>query len=366
MNRDRPLRVCYVLAYRAPDYIRTQSILTALRQMPGVELRTAINTSTGSKRYIETLKAASVIAKENWADVYILGFRGHELYWPLRMIAGRKPIIFDAMMSPFAALREESKHGLPGIMASGIVHLIEKLILQDSHTVLTDTELHARYFSKEFGIPEKKITAIPVGAIENGKKGNTFGLMEKKEVSLLFYGSFLPLHGVDIIIAAARLLTDLSIRFDFVGGGQDAAETLARSFPSSDTLHYTHREWVPFDELIQSTIPQADICLGGPFGNTVQARRVVTGKTSQCLAAGKPTIIGRIDEDYGFIDKENCLLVDQGSPESLAAAIRWAVKHQNRLDDIGTKGAETYWHSLSIAAIQKKLEKILGDLRSST
>lgn len=363
MNRDRPLRVCYVLAYRAPDYIRTQSILTALRQIPGVELRTAINTSTGSKRYIETLKAASVIAKEKWADVYILGFRGHELYWPLRMIVGRKPIIIDAMMSPFAALREESKYGLPGIMASGIVHPIEKSILQDSHTVLTDTELHAQYFSKEFGIPARKIFAIPVGAIEikkAEKKAN-----QRHEISLLFYGSFLPLHGVDIIIAAASLLSDLRVRFDFIGGGPEAAEALARSFPSSSTLHYTHREWVPFDELIQSTIPQADICLGGPFGNTVQARRVVTGKTSQCLAAGKPTIIGKIDEDYGFIDKENCLLVDQGSPESLATTIRWAVEHQDQLDGIGAKGAKMYQRSLSITVIQKKLEKILGDLRST-
>lgn len=366
MNRDRPLRVCYVLAYRAPDYIRTQSILTALHQMPGIELRTAINTSTGSKRYIETLKAASAITKENWADVYILGFRGHELYWPLRMIAGRKPIIFDAMMSPFAALREESKHGLPGIMASGIVHLIEKRILQDSHTVLTDTELHARYFSKEFDIPARKIVAIPVGAIEIQNTENEIRPKENHEISLLFYGSFLPLHGVDIIIAAARLLSDLRVRFDFIGGGPGAAEALARSFPASDTLHYTHREWVPFDELIQSTIPKADICLGGPFGNTVQARRVITGKTSQCLAAGKPTIIGKIEEDYGFIDKENCILVDQGSPESLATAIRWAVDHQNQLDDIGAKGAETYLRSLSIDAIQMKLEKILDNLRSTT
>lgn len=361
MSIQPPLRVCYVLAYRAPDYIRTHSILAALNQIPGIELRTAINISTSRKRYVETLKAASIIAKEGWADVYILGFRGHEIYWPLRFIVGRKPIIFDAMMSPFAALTEESKLGLPGIIASPFIHLIEKHILNDSYLILTDTKLHSRYFSNEFGIRENKIIAVPVGAIENihAVKKNAEGA---HEISLLFYGSFLPLHGANIIIAAAHHLRDLPIRIDFIGGGLEISQTLASSFPSSDTLHYTHRAWVPFDELIKRTIPQADICLGGPFGDTAQARRVVTGKTSQCLAAGKPTIIGQIDEDYGFIDKKNCLLVSQGSPEELASAIRWAYVHQHQLADIGAKGAETYLRTLSISTIKEKLENILTNI----
>lgn len=359
------LRVCYVLSYRDPGYIRTRSILSALRHMPDVEIRTAINSSPGLKRYQETLSSLSDIASQDWADIYILGFRGHEIYWPVRLIVGNKPIIFDAMMSPYAALREEGKHGLPGVLAASVIKILEKRILQNANAILTDTAIHAEYFSRELRIPSGKISPIPVGAIENIPQKKRPASQNSEELSLLFYGSFLPLHGADIIIAAAHKLKDFPLRFDFIGGGHAAAEMLSSTFPKSDTVRYTHREWVEFDELIQEYIPAADICLGGPFGNTPQARRVVTGKTSQCMAAGKPTIIGMTDNDYGFIDKKNCLLVDQGSPESLAAAIRWSFQNKAALPHIGNSAEGLYQSQLSIQKIREKLEHLIHNLDQS-
>lgn len=359
---NRRLRICYVLSYRAPDYIRTRSLLSALGSMPDIETRTAINSSAGPKRYQETLTALSDIARKDWADIYILGFRGHEIYWPVRMVVGNKPIIFDAMMSPYAALREEGKHGLIGSISAGIIKVLERSILQNANAILTDTTIHAEYFSKEFGIPATKISPIPVGAVESVTPKKEHSTHSRSEMSLLFYGSFLPLHGAEVIVSAANLLQDLPLRFDFIGGGIAAAKALSNGFPTSETLHYTHRAWVAFDELIQECIPAADLCLGGPFGNTPQARRVVTGKTSQCMAAGKPTIIGATDNAYGFIDKKNCLLVEQGNPASLAEAIRWAYQHQEALAQIGASARDLYQNQLSIQRISEGLRDVISRL----
>lgn len=362
MKNNIKLRVCYVLSYRSPDYIRTQSILSALNSIEEIELKTIINTSAGLGRYPETLGAAFRLAKENWADIYILGFRGHEIYWPLRMIAGSTPIIFDAMMSPYAALTEESKHGLSGKIIARLIGAIEKSILTNAKAILTDTAQHSHYLCKQFNIPANKIYPIPVGAIERIQPPMGKGGHKNNKFSVLFYGSFLPLHGVPTIIESAQRLTDLPLQFDFIGGGKEASKTLARSFPCSDLLHYTHQEWMPFDDLINHQIPLADICLGGPFGNTPQAIRVVTGKTSQCLAAGKLTIIGKINDDYGFVNQSNCLLVEQGNPDDLAAAIRWAFHHQDQLNEIGKNGKELYDRTLSISVIHKSLKEILTNI----
>src|SRR5690606_33751990 len=78
------MRICYVLTNCASDYQRTRSLLAALRALPGVECYTAINSSKGLHRYRETLARVADIRRLYRPDLYLLGFRGYELYWPLK------------------------------------------------------------------------------------------------------------------------------------------------------------------------------------------------------------------------------------------------------------------------------------------
>ncbi|WP_455230223.1 hypothetical protein [Geopseudomonas aromaticivorans] len=353
-------RICYVLSYRAPDYIRTRSILAALRDMDGIDLEIVINRQQGLSRYVETLQKLIKLDRQKKQDIFILGFRGHEIYWPVRWLIGNRPIIFDAMMSPYSALNEESKSGAIGRVLSKPWKAIEASILHNAEIVLTDTKLHATHFSETFGLPEKKIHPIPVGATTPIIQAHTTS--PEHEFSVLFYGSFLPLHGMETIIGAASLLRDLPIRFDFIGGSAKQAHNLHTLCDINSFTRYTHQAWIPYERLISETIPQATVCLGGPFGNTPQACRVVTGKTSQFLALGKATIIGNIREDYGFIDRENCLLVEQGNAQALAESLKWCISNREKLTKIGKAGQEIYKKNLSIDTIRKKLHPIIKSL----
>ena len=361
------MKVCYVLSYRAPDYIRTRSILRALRGIAGIEVFEAINQSTNNpSRYFETFQKTREIKEKFDPDVYLLGFRGHEFYWPLRHLVGNKPIILDALMSPYASLRNERKHGTLGAISATGWRLIEQSILNDANLLLTDTSAHVQFYAQEFALPPHKLLSVPVGAEER----ETTAAPAKQKVAkhsmqpmtALFYGSFLPLHGIDVILEAASWLHDLPIRFDFIGGDSSQSRNLVTTCAKLGITQYTHREWVNFDELINTQIPNANICLGGPFGNTDQAQRVITGKTSQCLALGKPTIIGAIDEDLGFVDKKNCFIIPQGNPEALFNALRWAHSHQEQLTMIGEQGRTIYNERLSVKVIQDLLGKAIFDL----
>jgi glycosyltransferase involved in cell wall biosynthesis len=355
------LKICYVLSYRAPNYIRTRSILRALRNIADIEVFEAINESTNASRYYETFWKTREIKERFNPDVYLLGFRGHEFYWPLRHLVGKKPIILDALMSPYASLSNERKHGALGAIGASWWRLIEQSILNDANLLLTDTSAHGQFYEQEFALPPHKLLSLPVGA-EEREPGSAPAKQPTPQMTALFYGSFLPLHGIDVILEAASRLRDLPIRFDFIGGDSRQTSKLVTTCAKLGITRYTHREWMEFDELINTAIPNADICLGGPFGNTDQARRVITGKTSQCLALGKPTIIGEIDEKYGFIDKQNCLLVPQGNPEALAEALRWGHNHQEQLAMIGERGRGIYSEKLSIRVIGNLLDQAISDL----
>lgn len=356
------LRVAYVLAYRAPDYIRTESLLKALSACPNVQLSVARNTTHGLGRYIETWRAVRRLRAREAPDVYVLGFRGHEFFWAMRWLSGGKPLLFDALMSPYAALHDERKTSVTRRALAWLLYPLERSTLRHADIVLTDTQLHAEFYAREFGVSTSSLCAVPIGAIDAPVTLSENVVADREMFRVLFYGSFLPLHGIDVILEATKKLVDLPIHFDFVGGTTTHKRQLQRAFETRDATTYSHRSWVPFEDLLALDIPMADLVLGGPFGDTPQARRVVTGKAVQALALGRATVIGCIDEEYGFVDQHNCLLVKQADSMALAQAIRWAFDHRDQLPMIGKRGRQLFAERFSTIAIMAALAPALERL----
>jgi glycosyltransferase involved in cell wall biosynthesis len=107
----------------------------------------------------------------------------------------------------------------------------------------------------------------------------------------------------------------------------------------------------------------AGLCLGGPFGDSRQAQRVITGKALQFLACECPTVIGHTGETKDiFEDKRNCLLVELGNPQALADAISWAYHHQGELPAIARQGRLTYEKYYSMDVLSQNLNKFIDSI----
>ncbi|MBN2397140.1 MAG: glycosyltransferase [Deltaproteobacteria bacterium] len=354
------IRVCYILSYRSPEYVRTASLLQALRRIHGIEVLTAVNEARGIRRYAQTLRRLLALKAGKDPDCYILGFRGYELFWIVRMLTRGKPLILDHLMSPYDSLVHERKRVREGGVIAGIIRRYERSILRHADIVLTDTPLHRSYLSGLFGVDAGKIRAVPVGTDEELFRPASAPVPGDGDdlFRVLFYGSFLPLHGIDVILEAARILRDTPIRFTVIGGRGRPLRAFHDTVERLGLDHVAHRRWVPYRRL-PGLIREADVCLGGPFGGTGQARRVVTGKALQALAMGKAVIVGAAADACGFQDRENCLLVPQGDGEELARAIRWCFENRNRLPAIGEGGLRLYRERFSIGCIQENLRGML-------
>lgn len=357
----RKLRVCYVLAYYSPDYIRTSTLVAALKRVAEIELFQARNTTPGAWRYLQTLGRLLYVRLRYNPDCYILGFRGHDIFWPVRIMAWRKILIFDELMSPSDAIINEGKRTGKGALGR-LIFLYEKLILHLADLVLTDTNSHKSFLMRFFSLSDEKVAALPVAADEVlflpaeqmpgvNVPGNLF--------NLLFYGSFLPLHGIEVILDAASLLCEEPIRFTLIGGGRRDEQRLREKINRLGLDNVRYLRWVDFADL-PGLIAKCDLGLGGPFANTAQAGRVVTGKTFQFLAMAKPVIVGRTDESAGFVDKGNVLMVSRGDARALADAVMWAFHHREELVTIGVRGRQLYNEQFSLAVVEKRLREILG------
>ncbi len=363
----RKLRVCYVLAYYSPDYIRTLTLVTALKMVQGVELFQARNTTPGAWRYVQTLGRLLYIRLRYNPDCYILGFRGHDIFWPVRIMAWGKILIFDELMSPSDAIINEGKRSRKGTWGGRLIFLYEKLILHVADLILTDTVSHKSFLMRFFSLSEEKVAALPVAADEElffPAVQIPRGKVPGKFFNLLFYGSFLPLHGIEVILDAASLLCEEPIRFTMIGGARRDEQRLREKINRLGLDNVRYLRWVDFTDLPE-LIAECDLGLGGPFADTAQARRIVTGKTFQFLAMAKPVVVGRTDESHGFVDKVNALMVSRGDARELVDAVMWAFHHREELISIGVRGRRLYDEQFSLAVLEKRLREVLRRIISS-
>jgi glycosyltransferase involved in cell wall biosynthesis len=273
------------------------------------------------------------------------------------------------MMSPYDSMVNETKTVKPSSVFARLIFFFERTAVHFADIVLTDTSLHSGYFAQLYGVNQDKFLPIPVGAFEDRvphvSQAPTAHTSDRT-MNALFFGTFLPLHGIDVMLEAASLVQDLPVQFFFIGGNDRRLQGFNLQRQQLGLKNVIHvGQWVE-PEVILEYIAQAELQLGGPFGGTGQASRVVTAKALQSLAVARATVIGKLPCDYGFVDRENCLLVSQSSAKELADAIRWAYHHRDELPAIGEAGYRLYRERFSIDTIAQYLDRVIVSLLRPT
>ncbi|MFN3595066.1 MAG: glycosyltransferase [Thiobacillaceae bacterium] len=230
------------------------------------------------------------------------------------------PMVADPLISAYDKQVEERAKYPSGSRAARRLLAWEARRLAAADLVIADTAAHADYFHDRLGISAARLHVIPVGAEEALFRPcpevvqNPAGVLR-----VLFYGSYVPLQGPRVIVAAARSLRAEPIAFDMIGNGllRAECERLARGL---DNIRFT--DWIPYAELPQR-ICAADVVLG-IFGTTPKAGRVIPNKVYQALACGR-TVVSRtapVYPDALLASKAGILWVPPGDPDALAARLR--------------------------------------------
>ncbi len=358
----KKIKVCYILAYKSPNYIRTLALVDMLKACDDIELFEVRNTTKGFLRYAQTLAKLVACRIKYRPHIYILGFRGYEIFLPARLLTVGRPLIYDEFINLYDwFILEHKKFDNKSIFAR-VIKFYSKITLKLSARVLTDTKLNAAFSTRLHNITKDKFVSVYVGTDESTFKPVPAGQNLNKPLEVFFYGTMLPLHGLEVILEAIEKLKDKPIHFTIVGGkGTQYESKMNRYIDNKNLKNLTYKNWVEYKEL-PKLIADADVCLGGPFGDTSQSSKVITGKTFQFLAMAKLTLIGKISEETGFKDEDNCLIIRQGSSEQLASKIKWALENRDKLAKIGKQGRSLYEQKFSQRAQKNTLDKTIQDL----
>ena len=181
-------------------------------------------------------------------------------------------VLFDPMISAWDKKVLEQKKWKAEERRAKRLLAWEKKLMAMPDFITWDTSCHVDFAA------EYKPVVEDVGRVERVDRAD--GVFK-----VLYHGAYLPLHGTEVIVEAARMTQDLPIQWDFLGWGAYKASTEAKA---KGLKNVRFLEKVPYVK-VPEVICAHDIVLG-VFGTTAKAARVIGNKVYECMACARPTI----------------------------------------------------------------------------
>lgn len=241
----------------------------------------------GFKYARRALRLAPRVYRSLRPPLFVTGFNGQLDTILLRSLRWRAPLVFAPLVSITETVVEDREVHAPDSRVARLVGLIDRLSLRFPTRILIDTEAHRRYLIERLGAPPERVATWYLGA-DRAVFRPYAPRRRGGPLRVLFYGQFLPLHGVDTILAAmAKLAADPTYELTVVGTGPERRRALAE-LPRQAADRLRLIEWVAYEQLGE-LVAGADVCLG-TFGTSRKAAMVIPNKVYQAASVGRAIV----------------------------------------------------------------------------
>ncbi len=372
----QPLRVCYFGTYRA-NYARNRLMIERLRSQgieviechqrlwSGIEDREEV-ASGGWLKPAFWGRFILAYAKLLWRyrkvgpyDVMMVGYPGQPDMLLARLLSWirRKPLVWDILMSIYLiSLERHLDQRSP--FTTRLIRTVEHLACLLPDKLIIDTQEYAKWFQTTYHVAADRICLLPLGADDRVFKPIVPSHPSDGLFRCLYYGTFIPNHGVQTIIEAARLLADeRDIHFELIGRGPQYIQIISL-IKNYALKNVTISDWLETPALVER-IAAADVILG-TFGATPQALMTMQNKIHEGLAMAKPIINGdspvmRTTLQHG----ETIYLCERENPQSLMNAIITLRDNAELRKKIAGQGQAFYQQHLSFDILGTRLKQYL-------
>ncbi len=236
----------------------------------------------------------------------------------------RKKLVVEPYISLYDTFVGDRKLIIDGSRKAKVALEKDRLALIKSDYVIHTSSCELNYWGKiiSASIDPNKIFVAPLC--------NTLNLVAKRHfrqdgvLRICWWGTFIPLHGLDNILKAMRILKEQEVQFTCnLFGVDNAFFSVYEQKIYSNQLenHVFLRKDLNFSDnsLPVHLVDNCDLALG-IFGNTDKARNAVPNKLVEALSMGIPTLTMNSPALQEFFKPED-LWTCEPSPEAIAGAI---------------------------------------------
>ncbi len=222
-----------------PDYTRNRQLVRLMRAR-GVDLRTeavplwgttrfdAMGSSVWSKARLawrvmaaETRVAWTFLRAER-PDVVLVGFPGQLDAVVLGVLCRlrRVPMVLEFFISMHETMVTDRQLVGAGGLLARLLGWVDRTAVRLSAVVLADTPADAAFIAEVGGIDSHRVAVVPISP-DPERFNPAAGTARSGEPGVvLFYGTFIPLHGIETIVRAAAEPDCAHLHFRLLGDGQ--------------------------------------------------------------------------------------------------------------------------------------------------
>jgi glycosyltransferase involved in cell wall biosynthesis len=305
----------------------------------------------GPKKYLELYRKYRELNTR--FDYVVVGFPGYLAVIVARLVS-RSPIIFDSYISYFDGIRDRRDYSLLHPMM-WVAWLVDFLGGQCSKIVLTINEAYREFFVQVLKVKSSKVHVLHKGADEAifyPREG-----VQRENFSVGWWGSYIPLHGLPVIIEAAKILKHEDISFSLIGQGQ-LLPKIKEMVSDAALSNVVMTSYIPQSELVEA-IANFNIVLG-IFSPSAKAGRCVTNKVYEALCMGKAIITEDSPANREIFENgKNVYFVPPGDPQALARAIIELKSDSALREKLGRGARELFERRFTLEKIDKELADII-------
>jgi glycosyltransferase involved in cell wall biosynthesis len=341
-----------------PAYARNRNLGKALRRAGA----SVIDIRDRRRFPARTLRLAR-LGRHARPDVILVGFPGQSDVATAKLAAlGRPtPVVLDALVSLWETNVIDRQTIRRRSLAGYRYRMTDRVACSLADAIIVDTDARIAWWRDAFAVPVRKLHRIWVGA--DDELMTPCPARPPADVfTVFFYGTFIPLHGVETIIGAAHRLQqrDPVIRFVLCGTGQ-TRPAMQRLVAERHVANVTFLDRRPTADL-RALICDSDLCLG-IFGTGPKARTVIPNKVFDALACGRPVITADTPAAREALTHgRDVYLCPAGDPDALAEAIAALMADGAARTRIAAAGHELFRRAFSLDALATQIGQLVLDV----
>lgn len=251
-------------------------------------------------------------------DLVVIGFMAQMIMLAFPWKFRKSEIITDLFISIYDTLVFDRKKIKEDSLLAKLCKWIDETTIRKSTYLIVDTKTHGEYFCEELGAKAERIFVCYLKADQSIYYPRTVEKPAeyKDKFVVLYFGSILPVQGVDVVMDTIREMADVQkVHFIIVG-------PIGKKISKAFTENVTYINWLKQTELAKY-IAFSDLCLAGHFSSTVnKAKRTIPGKAYIYQAMGKKMILGDSPANRELYEENNkVLFCKMGSSKELKKKI---------------------------------------------
>lgn len=236
-----------------------------------------------------------------------------------------KKLVVEMYISGYDTLVKDRKLIKDGSKKAKAVMAKDILALTKSDYIIHTAAHEVSYWEKIIGInvEKEKVFIAPICNISMLNLNRKF--RQDGVLKICWWGTFIPLHGLDEILQAMKILKEKKLHFT------------CNLFGVNNTLFSTYVEKMQLEKLDSHVFLRKDLSFSnvslprylvnncdlalGIFGNTDKASNVVPNKLIEALSMGIPTLTMNSPALREFFNPETDLWTCEPSPKSIAESV---------------------------------------------